>query len=322
MNETILKEHYQKRNFTSDQTMQAVETVRTLETYLSSRDTSLENTGINDIRAYLDLLIREKRCSLEDLLAMARYFFLTGRNEIYIYFTSLLGGLGVIESIEERLAASEGGEAAERVFAGLDRPPLGSDPASFPAFTRALMERLEKNLPPESLRRTLAGNNHGVPSSAFAAEKEAFEKAASLDEYLAGKHMRQVAELQRCCTEGKVWFEQTITQETVDFVAENQEILSAVRDGNVLYVTKIPYNPAKYLSEADPAKKRYYACHCPFAREAIKNGGPDISANWCYCSAGFAKYPFEVLFERELRVELLSSVLRGDPVCRFAIHLD
>jgi hypothetical protein len=29
-----------------------------------------------------------------------------------------------------------------------------------------------------------------------------------------------------------------------------------------------------------------------------------------------------VLFGRSLRVELLSSVLRGDPVCRFAVHLD
>jgi len=322
MNETILKEHYEKRNFTAEQTGLAVESVRALEAYLSGRNTSLENADIGAVRAYLDLLIHEKRCSLEALLAMARYFFLTGRNEIYIYFTSLLGGLGVVESIEERLAALQGSETAERVFAGLDRPPLGSDPASFPSFTRALMERLEKNLPPESLPRVLAGNNHGIPASAFTAEKEAFEKAASLDEYLAGKHARQVAELQRCCTDGKVWFEQTITQETVDFVAGNQEILSAVREGNVLYVTKIPYDPAKYLSETDPVMKHYYACHCPFAREAIKNGGPEISSNWCYCSAGFAKYPFEVLFERELRVELLSSVLRGDPVCRFAIYLD
>lgn len=322
MNETILKEHYQKRNFTSEQANRAVESVRALEAHLAGRGVSLESAAVGDVRAYLDLLIREKRCSLEDLLAMARYFYLTGRNELYIYFTSLLGGLGVIENVAERLAETAGPKTAERVFSGLERPPLGSDPAAYPAFTQALMERLEQNLPPETLRRALAGNNHGVPASAFAAEKEAFEKAATLDEYLAGRHARQVAGLQRCCDKGEVWYEQTITQEVVDFVAANQEILSAVRKGSVLYITKIPYDPAGYLAETDPAAKRYRACHCPFARESIRNGGPEISENWCYCSGGFAKYPFEVLFERELRVELLSSVLRGDLICRFAVYLD
>ncbi len=322
MNETALRDLCQKRGFSAEQTEKALAAVRALESFLLGRGTSLEDASAEDIRAYLDLLIRKKRCLLEDLLAMARYFYLAGRNEIYIYFTSLLGGVGVIENIEARLAGAVGNENAKNILSGLARPPLGSDPSAFPAFTSALMERLEQSLPEDTLRQALAGNNHGIPASAFDTEKTEFEKAVSLDAYLRGKHARQVAELQRCCDKGEVWFEQTITQDVVDFVSANQEILSAVRDGNVLYVTKIPYDPAKYLTATDPAQKRYYACHCPFAREAIKSGGPCISENWCYCSGGFAKYPFEVLFGRSLRVELLSSVLRGDQVCRFAVHLD
>jgi hypothetical protein len=276
----------------------------------------------NLIRSYIRLLIDEGRNTMEALLAMARYFYLTGRNEIYIYFTSLLGGIGVIESISSRLADATDAATADRLLGNNATPPLGSDPAEYPAFTKRLMERLEAELPLETVQSVLAGNNHGIPASAFDAEKEHFKGAASLEEYLYGRHKRNVAELQRHCDSKTVWFEQTITQDVVNFVAANQEILSAVKDGDALYVTKIPYDPEKYISETDPHLKRYYACHCPFAREAIKSGSPEISTNWCYCSGGFAKHPFEVLFERTLRVELLQSVLRGDPVCRFAIHLD
>ena len=167
----------------------------------------------------------------------------------------------------------------------------------------------------------LAGNNHGIPAEAFDEEKALFAASESMDAFLKAQHKKQVADLQRHCDTNTVWYEQTITQEVVDFVAANQEIQSAVREGDVLYTTKIPYDPARYLAETDPVKKRYYACHCPFVREAILAGSPEVSENWCYCSGGFVKYPYEVILGRPLRVKLLQSVLRGDPVCRFAIDL-
>lgn len=322
MNETILRDHYQKRGFPADLADDAVATVRALEDWLSGQNASLETATPSLIRIYIRLLIDQKRNTMESLLAMARYFYLTGCNETYIYFTALLGGDGVIESISTRLSEAADAATADRLLGRDTRPPLGSDPTDFPAFTKRLMERLEAELPLETVQSVLAGNNHGIPASAFDAEKEHFNHAASLEEYLRGRHERNVAELQKHCDSNTVWYEQSITQGVVDFVAANQEILSAVKDGNTLYVTKIPYDPDKYLSETDPRLKRYYACHCPFAREAIKSGSPEISPNWCYCSGGFAKHPFEIVMGRPLRVELLQSVLKGDPVCRFAIHLD
>ena len=91
---------------------------------------------------------------------------------------------------------------------------------------------------------------------------------------------------------------------------------------SIAAAVRIPYDPARYLAETDETMRRYYACHCPFVREAILRGEIDISANWCYCSGGFVKYPYEVILGRELRVDLLQSVLKGDSICRFAIHLD
>jgi len=46
-----------------------------------------------------------------------------------------------------------------------------------------------------------------------------------------------------------------------------------------------------------------------------------MSYKWCYCSGGFAKFPFEVIFDRELTVKVISSPLKGDNICRFAIDI-
>jgi hypothetical protein len=77
----------------------------------------------------------------------------------------------------------------------------------------------------------------------------------------------------------------------------------------------------QYLAETDPALRRYYACHCPWVRDAIKNDDVKLAEIFCQCSGGFHKKPFEIIFERPLKVEVLESVLKGDSRCRFAIHI-
>lgn len=322
MNEAVLKEYYAERGFSYAQADSAVASVLNLERWLIARGSSLENADADCIRLSIRGLIDAAKNDPETLLAQARYFFLTGRNEIYLYYASLLGGVGVIESIRERLGALTDCETAERLLGSLSFLPLGSEPADFPAFTRSLMERLESALPEQTVQCVLAGNHHGIPASAFTEEARFYRQASSLEEYLSARHKRQVLNLQRHCDTNTVWFEQIITQQVVDFVAAHPEIQSAVLKDDTLYTTKIPYDPERYLAEPDPVLKRYYACHCPFVREAILRGETNLSPNWCYCSGGFVKNPFEVILGRELRVTLLESVLKGDSVCRFAIHLD
>ena len=56
-------------------------------------------------------------------------------------------------------------------------------------------------------------------------------------------------------------------------------------------------------------------------REAIKRGDVRLFADFCSCSGGFHKKPFEAIFGQRLKVDVLESVLKGDERCRFAIHL-
>ncbi len=104
-------------------------------------------------------------------------------------------------------------------------------------------------------------------------------------------------------------------------MASNQELLSGSLVGEKLYITKIPYEINSYLNEKDEKLRRYHACHCSFVRENILSGKVDIPKEWCYCSAGFAKYPFEIILNQELDVKLLKTPVDGDLICRFEIDL-
>jgi hypothetical protein len=128
-------------------------------------------------------------------------------------------------------------------------------------------------------------------------------------------------QLEHIKDEGGLFFSQEITDEVIEFVRSDPEISQGVRQGNTLYVTKIPYMAKEYLAETDPDRKRYYYCHCPWARESLRQSEGPVSARFCQCSAGFHKKPWEVIFGRRLEVDVLESVLKGDLRCRFAIHL-
>ena len=322
MKEQLLRELYKTRNYDTATTDEAIGFVMDMEASLATDGIPIDEPSLGAIKKYLAKVVSLKKNSPTRLLALARYYFVINKHDIYIYFTKLFGGYGVMDNIKKRLEWHTDKETLEVVFEGLDEPALGSPPESFPEFTSAFMKRLKKYLSPAIYRLVLAGNNHQIPEESMQNEKKLYEESASLDEYLKGRHERNVAEIQQYCDEGKVWYEQEITQDMVDYVKSNQEILSAIREGNKLYVTKIPFNGINYLATDDPVLKTYYACHCPFARERILDESKNnVDADWCYCSAGFAKFPFEIIFGEELEVEMLQSALKGDPVCRFAITL-
>jgi len=322
MDEKVLRNLYETRKYGDEATEKALETVKALETYLEEKyETDLESCEKDQVKGYVGFMVSNGLNSLDNFLALARYFYLTNCKEIYIFFTSVLGGLGVIENIKRRTEKYEGKEKLDQIFDDVEKPPLGATPEDFPEYTEKLMKKLSTCLPKDKYRKVLAGNNHGIPESSFDMEKKFFKESGNLEKYLKQRHERKVAELQKHCDEGKVWFEQIITQEIVDYVKSNQEILSGVIDGDRILNTKIPYATKEFIEAEDPKMKRYYTCHCPFARESILRDDVNISMDWCYCSGGFQKYGYDVIFDEETEVEVLESVLTGDSRCRFAIKI-
>ncbi|MFC1475640.1 DUF6144 family protein [Candidatus Zixiibacteriota bacterium] len=89
------------------------------------------------------------------------------------------------------------------------------------------------------------------------------------------------------------------------------------RERNIVYITKAPRFPKEHQQAQTPAEKRYYFCHCDYARAVAET----ISPTYCLCGAGWCKKIWSAVFERPVRVDIVQSVLQGDEVCQFAVHL-
>lgn len=93
--------------------------------------------------------------------------------------------------------------------------------------------------------------------------------------------------------------------------------------GNKIIATKIPKSAyiTEWFEESDPIKKRSIFCHCPRIRDVLDKENNVLPEQYCYCGAGFYKGIWEDILQKEVKVEVLESVIHGGEVCRIAIHL-
>ncbi len=321
MDADILKKLYSDRGLGAETAERAVAFAQAFEDWLSTRGQTFSTAGEPEIRNYLEPKRRNAPCTREELLAIGRYCYLIGNYPVYIFILKLYGNEDLYSVLSSRIAELAGQEIRDTVFHGIRLPPMGSPPEVFPAVTRDLVRALAKAVPQDLCARILTGNMHQIPSAAFADAAERFARERDIDRFLKDHHDRAVAVLEEHAKSGVVWYEQIITPAVVEFVRGNQEILSAVREGNTLYATKIPYDPDGYLKERDQVRKRYLACHCPLARESLASGNPDIPAVWCSCSAGFEKLLFDSIFGEPTEVTVLETLFAGNDRCRFAMTI-
>lgn len=318
MNLEELKVWYLERKLPEADYTLAVELA---ERFSAAFGVQLDNASETDLDAFLASLFAEGKTNVPTFRQLMRMMRFAKRNELFVHLTKYTGGLGVLESIRNRLRRVVGNAKAEEVLNGFAIPPLGTPPAVLPGASRDLMERLNRFLDPAVVHDVLADNHHGIPKEAYLEEKVRYETSPSLAQYLKEAHDRQIAVLEDHMRRNEVWFEQRITREVLDFVQSNQEVLSARLENDTLYITKIPYDTKAYLEAKDSVTRRYYACHCPFARETIRLHQTVVDPHWCSCSAGFHKYPYEILFDRKLKIRCLSNALEEDTLCKFAIDL-
>lgn len=322
MREDGFRKYLQKRKLKARAIDSSISFVKEFEKHLKEKkQQTFDSASLDALKEYVSLLIKEHKNSEERLVAIARYCYLTKKNDLYVYLASVLGATNVLPDIGERLATVAGEDIRRRVYQEIEFPPLGAPQDDYPKLTRMILEKMEAELPPAKCREVMTWNYHGIPAAAFSEAKKRFEESASIDEYLRGEHARLVEELAGCMKKGQLWFEQEITPEVLDFVKNNQEINTGVRKGDKIFKTKIPYSPKQFLEEKDPTMKTYYACHCQLVRTALRDGKPKISPNFCYCSAGFEKLHFDVIFNEPVQVELLETPLKGDLHCRFAVKI-
>lgn len=322
MNLEKVKNWYKTNRLSDEDYLFAEKLIKELEGFLQEQHLpTLEDVMEEELDLVIRYLVFTNQNTIPSFVALMRYYKAIGHHDLFIHLTKYTGALGVVESILKKLERVVGKERSDALIERVDIPVLGTDLHDITVFTKDFIELLEQNLSESEMRRVLADNHHQIPKEAFMQEKIYYEAAPTLEAYLKDLHDRKVKELTKFMEEKRVWFEQEITQDVVDYVQSNQEVMSAVLKENALYITKIPYDTKKFLESDNEDDQAYYLCHCPFAREALKHKEFKISANWCYCSGGFTKFPFDVIFEQDLKIEMLESALRKDGSCRFKIDL-
>ena len=321
LRENGFRKYLQGRKLNAKNIESSVKAVKDFENHLKTKKSTLESASVDSVKEYITLLTEKGKNSEQRLIALARYSYYAKKNDLYQYFASVLGATNVLPDIGERLSTIAGKPTRQKVYRGIKFPPLGAPQDEYPKLTETILDRMEAELPQAKCREVLTWNYHHVPAEAFEEAKTRFEKSASLDEYLKGEHEELVKEMEACMKQGRLWYEQEITPEVLEFVRSNQEINTGVRRGDKIFKVKIPYAPKLFLEENDPAMKKYHACHCQLVRAALRKGNPHVSPTFCYCSAGYEKLHFDVIFDEPVEVEVLETLLKGDPRCRFAIKI-
>jgi hypothetical protein len=311
-----------KRNLKEETVRAHVATIVYSEAFLKEMNPAkeLSNATARDVDGLIAHLMKEDKNTWDDLLALLRYARFVGNREAEVTLLELLDGSDVLETLSETVRRTVGESKHAEVFAGIGLPPLGTRSTERPRTTRMFMERLEANVDERTCREILSSGPHAGPREEYLQDRKEFLESEGVDDFLRKRHEKYVEELDRHRKEETLYFTQEVDDEVVDFVRRTPTCQCGVREGDVIYVTKIPYMAKKYLHEDDETKKRYYYCHCPWVREAILTGDK-ISPNFCYCSAGYEKRPWDVIFDEPVRADVVETVLGGDFICKFAIHI-
>lgn len=265
-------------------------------------------------------MIAEGLNAFDNYYAIALYGRFLKDNALLLAALELIDGGEVLDNLYKKTGEVLGETRRDEIFTGVELIPLGTPIAEKPAAMRVMIERLER-AEPQACKQILSSGLRDLPDEYYAGTKKKFEECANIDEYLLLKKQDLITELETVRREGRLYFNQEITDEVIEYVRREPEIGQGVRVGNIIHETKIPHQAREYLAETDEDKKRYYYCHCPWVKESLKAGRSDISPTFCNCSAAFHKKPWEVIFGQTLQADVLESVLQGNLRCRFAIHL-
>jgi hypothetical protein len=315
------KKYLEERKIEKEMIEASIKHLQDFDAFLQKNGKSVDIASYEDFYKYSAYLINTGQNSTDTYISILRYAFFKKMNILYVAALEVLDGSEVFENLSNRLIEEFGENFRNEILKENDLPPLGLHPKNKPEYTKKIIQILEEKLGTDSCTQFLNKGLRDRYEESRKPDRELFLNSKNIDEFLEQKHKNLLSELERCYNEGRLFFTQEITKEVLEFVRNNPYIESGVRKGNKIIVKKIPYKAKEYFKETDKQKKRYYYCHCPWVRESLIESDITISPVFCNCSAGFYKAYWEIVLDQTVRVEVLESVLQGDSICKFKVHL-
>lgn len=318
--EATFRDHLIRRGYPEERLGVLAEKARAFEDYLLATSSRL---SVETLATYSDLLIKAGRNARDDYAGAGECALFRGCQDVYVAALEILDGPEVMDVLREQVKKLAGEARRDQVFSGVALPGLGCRRVERAACATQVMGRMRDLLPADLTRKALLGVRHGLPDGAEVDwERELYLASGGLDEFLALSHRRWLEILEGLARSGERLFTIKVDDAVVRLARENPEMVTAVRHGDRLYASRLPYQPQEYLSAADPTLKRYYFCHCPWVKEAILDpAGAKVSADFCYCSLGYMQSYWQAILGCPVEGEILESVLAGDRRCRVALNI-
>ena len=212
-----------------------------------------------------------------------------------------------------RLDEIAGEETRNEVMKGSDQLSSHSSREEVIAWSKEAMERLDTLVEDKDRKEIMTGCACRYPKSDLWEIRRRYEITRDVDLV----HRMLQAQFEAFLRDA-LQLSDKLTEEIVS----RGWGLAGVKKGNTIVATKIPKSGylIEYMNETDPEKRQQYYCHCPRIREVLQTL-ETISPTYCYCGAGFYKGIWEEILQRHVEVEVLETVLKGDEVCKIAVHL-
>jgi hypothetical protein len=258
---------------------------------------------------------------LDFLRALINYANFIKKYDYIVEIIDISESYNAMDNLYQRIAEQYGKKIQGEIFENIEIPPLGVHPEKKPEFTKLVMKRLIEKLGQEKTIDLLKPCLHGYPGSTEK-DREDFLRLNDIDDFLKLKKKELIERLQKHKIEGTLEFAQYIDDEVIDFVRKNPTINPGIREGDKIIESKLPYQTKKYLQAKGKRMKGFYCCYCPWIRGAIKNGTEkEIFSQFCYCSAGYTKKYWDIIFDQSTEVEPIETALTGGTLCTFAVHI-
>jgi hypothetical protein len=198
-------------------------------------------------------------------------------------------------------------------------------------WDRLLARGLERTLGPAARGQVMAGIEQVTPESSFEAYAGWIREAMDRLDALTGDDAEKY-QVVSCCAHvfpgGRIAHLRGIYEQRRDIDDVLQEMYQdpawyedPVRQGNVLYMRKVPFDPEGYENATTPAARRKAYCHCAFVRPYLEEVPSALSPTFCWCGTGWYRRLWEGILEQPVQIEHVETLLKGQDQCTLRIIL-
>ena len=322
MDKEYFRDYLEKKNIEEEKVKDFIFSLMTYESFLEKENYSIETASYNKLVEYCEKLVANNKDSvLNFLIASLNYANFIKSNDIITQVIDISESYNAMDTLFSRLADYYGEGLRDEIFQDMIIPALGVNPEKKPNFTKKILNKIEQKCGEEKVISLLSPCLHGRPPEDIESDKK-YLMDYGIDDFLLKKRQDLIERLNLHKEEDTLEFAQPIDEEVISFVMANPKLGTGIRDGNIIYLSKLPYQIKKFLNENDEKIKRFYLCYCPWVRGAIKNGtSNEIPKYFCQCSAGWYKLYWDQIFEQSIKVEPIKTALDGSLECTFAVYL-